>query len=263
MSRLLLTAYVGVLILFSASRSFSQVEIYTPFQSPVSVGQTITVPVLVKGFQNIIGIQFATLWDSTVLKYQSVQNFNLPNVVLINFGLLDTSAGRIRFNWYDGQVTKTDGDYLFKIKLKVIGAVNSSTSIEFGSILPTFPVEIISNGPNGSTELQLIPHPAGQIGVGFTIATNEIPSGEPAAWRVFPNPFSEKITVQPVVESSFSNEKSHVVLTDIAGRVVFETTCEPAGMEIATDELGLKGIYFLTISDNQKSLTRKLVSTDF
>ena len=263
MIRLLLTVSVGLFLnLISA---VSQVSIYTPNQSPVSTGQTLEIPILVKNFQNIVGIQFAVKWDSAVLDFVEVKSFNLPLLTLnSNFGLLETGLGKLRFNWYDspaGGTTRADGAHLFKISLKVIGANLTSSTIEIDSIQPDFPIEIIQTGPNGVQEIFLEPTTPGQIGVGFTIATREIDGLQPPDFDVFPNPFSDRITVRPT--ANFSSLKNcRIRLTDCTGRLLvekngFDLTSD--GMEIANLISYFKGIYFLTIQTERATFSTKLV----
>lgn len=266
MIRLLLTVTVGLFV--QLATAFSQVSVYTPSQSPVSTGQTLEIPILVKNFQNIIGIQFAVKWDSTVLDFVEVKSFNLPALSLnSNFGLLETGLGNLRFNWYDspsGGITKTDGDHLFKISLKVIGANLTSSFIKIDSIQPDFPIEIYQAGPNGSMEIMLQPTPPGQIGVGFTIATRDIDGLQLTDLYVFPNPFSDRITVRPTADFS-SLKNCRIRLTDCMGRLLFEKNeadLTSDGMEIANLISYFKGIYFLTIQTERATFSTKVVKLE-
>lgn len=262
MIRLLLTVSVGLFIHLTSV--LAQVSVYTPNLSPVSTGQTIEIPVLVKNFQNIRGFQFAVKWDSTVLEFVEGKNFNLPNFSAANFGLFDITSGVLRVNWFESDtfgVDKADGTHIFKLKLKVIGANLSSSFIEFGDYPPTFPAEFTQRIAFSDQIIPFEPTSPGQIGVGFTIATHDIDGLRPTDFDIFPNPFSDRITVR--LTDHFSSLKNcRIRLTDCTGRLLFEKNgadLNSDGMEIANLISYSKGIYFLTIQAEHGTFSTRLV----
>ncbi len=268
MNRLFLAAWFGLFgQLAHISAQSTPLVIQAPVLNNLQPGQVVDVPITVKNFTKIKGLQFPVQWDPAVLKYQNVNSFNLPGVTIDNFGLMDTLAGVIRFNWYTAPaagLTKSDGVHLFKIKMKVVGAVNSSTQISFPTNILTFPVEVIQWNPVDSMDYEipstLVP---GTAAVGFTVGVSEGSfSNNPTAIEVFPNPFISSIKISP--KEPFGIRNCRVSVRDLAGRLLFdklETELPPAGMEI--DLRGVAdGTYFLIINSDHETSARKLVKAD-
>ena len=69
--------------------------------------------------------------------------------------------------------------------------------------------------------------------------------------KVYPNPFNEEIIL--VIERT-----SLIVITDISGKVVYQSTINAGSTSIETDNFSA-GIYFITIQDDQTSETKKII----
>ncbi|TNE69467.1 MAG: HYR domain-containing protein [Bacteroidetes bacterium] len=109
-----------------------------------SCGQTVTIEITALNFDSISGLQFSLGWDTTVLQYDTVGNFN-PSLLLnnANFGTNFAGDGFLGFAWTSGLpngTTLADGSVLFSISFNVVASNNSSTALEFGA----FPTDLVA-----------------------------------------------------------------------------------------------------------------------
>jgi gliding motility-associated-like protein len=100
------------------------------------------IDISVNDFEDIIALQFSMNWDSTKFKFDHVEAFGLPGLDAGGFGTpYDTPGGapgvkngQLTVSWIDLSlqgVTLPDNGVIFRLCLKAIGPVNSSTSIIF------------------------------------------------------------------------------------------------------------------------------------
>ncbi len=109
-------------------------------------GETVCLDVSVMDFDSILSLQFSMHWDTAVLAYESVQNFNMGNLGAINFGTNLISAGYLSISWYDsalGGVSIQDGETIFQVCFEVVGEEGESTDFEFVGV-PT-EIEVYNN----------------------------------------------------------------------------------------------------------------------
>lgn len=103
-----------------------------------SCGQTVTIDITTLNFDSIGGLQFSLGWDTSILSYGSVGNFN-PSLVLApsNFGTSETGNGFLGFAWTSALPNGTslaNGTVLFSITFNVVSTANGNTAIVFGDI---------------------------------------------------------------------------------------------------------------------------------
>jgi gliding motility-associated-like protein len=142
-------------------------EIYAP-------GASFCLPVSVTNFTNLESIQSSINWDASVLQYDFVTGFGLPDSLsdlgISSFGVTNASAGLIGFSWNDGDsdpfngVTIAAGTTIFEMCFTVIGSVNDMTTIVFDD--NPIPVEVVEFG--SSDNLGLISE-GGKINIQQTI----------------------------------------------------------------------------------------------
>ena len=108
---------------------------------------TVLVPVRVRDFNNIIGVQGTLGFDETVADYITVEQFGVPGMSISNFGETMVNSGVLTFSWNALNTTVgetlADSAILFAVKYHVIGAGGAETDISFLNS-PT-PVEITDN----------------------------------------------------------------------------------------------------------------------
>ena len=98
-------------------------------------GQKVNVPIRVKDFVNLTGLQFTLQWDPAVLTYDTVANFNLPGLDASTIGGPQDSinVGKIGFIWISSQPTGNilaDGTSMLDFVFDVIGKKGDSTFIK-------------------------------------------------------------------------------------------------------------------------------------
>lgn len=107
---------------------------------------TILVPVRVRDFNDIIGVQGTIGFDPLVADYITVEQFGVPGMDISNFGETQVNIGNLMFSWNSLSTSGenlADSAILFAIKYHVIGTGGSSTNVSFlGG--PT-PMEIVDS----------------------------------------------------------------------------------------------------------------------
>lgn len=94
-------------------------------------GQTACMPVTVHDFDNIVSMQYAMHWNSTILEYQNTQSYNLPDLTAASFGGTPASGTQL-LGWSDPSaqgVTRADGTQIYAVCFKAIGAPGSSSLV--------------------------------------------------------------------------------------------------------------------------------------
>jgi gliding motility-associated-like protein len=110
------------------------------------------VDISVLNFDSIGGLQFSVQWDSTLMDFQSVSNFNTDlNITLGNFSTLYTlSDGALSFFWNTDNLaagnTLANGTVLFRINFANLGGANANSIVGFG----TFPTPPEAVDPNAN-----------------------------------------------------------------------------------------------------------------
>ncbi|WP_207434270.1 cohesin domain-containing protein [Sabulibacter ruber] len=103
----------------------------------------ILVPVRVKGFKDIVSVQYSVNWNTNVASFVGVEDFGLTGLTATSFGTTQTATGNLMLSWTDASLksyTLADSTILFKIRLKLIGSMGQSTPITIAD-QPT-PVEV-------------------------------------------------------------------------------------------------------------------------
>lgn len=103
-----------------------------------SPGASVSVPVVVEGFNNVMGLQFTIRWDPAVLSFAGFNNLNgsLPGLANSNFGNTNTAGGELRFLWFNSNIAGSnlpDGAALFNLNFTAIGPAGSSSAVEVSS----------------------------------------------------------------------------------------------------------------------------------
>ena len=78
-------------------------------------------PVRVSNFKDVTGVQFTLEWDPTLLRFIAVKDFNLPDLRNGNYGMQQSSLGRVTFVWYDRSssgVSLVDGSNIFRVQFE-------------------------------------------------------------------------------------------------------------------------------------------------
>ena len=113
-----------------------------------NAGDLVCVNFGITGFDNLQGMQFNVVWDSTVMELESViPNGDIPNNGLSNFGSGgNIRANRLTYNWLytvgnDG-ITLPDGTQLFQVCYRLLdNSCEQNTSVSIVSY-PTLGIEV-------------------------------------------------------------------------------------------------------------------------
>ncbi len=101
-------------------------------------GAQISLPVTVRDFDNIIGIQLSINYDPNALQFDGLQNFDLSGLTEGSFGLPPngTTAGNITLVWVEpalSPVTLDDGAAIFELVFTALGDNSTSTDVVFSN----------------------------------------------------------------------------------------------------------------------------------
>ncbi|MCB0706952.1 MAG: hypothetical protein KDC34_16670 [Saprospiraceae bacterium] len=97
-------------------------------------GERICVDVYANRFKDVMSMQYTIQWDPKVLELNAVGKFQLKDLTASNFGATKGSEGILTFSWYDNDikgVSAPDGVSIYQICYNAIGAIGSSTEINF------------------------------------------------------------------------------------------------------------------------------------
>ena len=179
----------------------------------------IILPVQFNHFDSIVNFQFSLSWDSTILDFKSVANFNLQDLNESSFNIESetVNSGRLGCFWVDNStlgVSLEDSIKIFEISFDIIKEDVDSTKI------------IFSNDPTdieaGSVNESVIPFKTDSSIITFDInplAIEDVEKKPIELYQNSPNPFQENTAV-----SFYLNSAEDVIfqIYDVAGRKVLE-----------------------------------------
>jgi gliding motility-associated-like protein len=92
------------------------------------------MPVTVHNFNGIASLQFSLEWNTSVLEFKEVTNFNLPDLAVSNFNTTGATNGQIALAWFDNTaqgVILQNGATAFEVCFEVKGTNGQSSNITF------------------------------------------------------------------------------------------------------------------------------------
>lgn len=112
--------------------------IYAEHERAVT-GNQVCLDIKVKDFQEMLGAQFSLQWDTALLDFAGLENFNLPNLLPSNFGTTPEllAQGKLTFLWFyitldDEGYSLPDDATIFTVCFNVKGSSGSFASVFFG-----------------------------------------------------------------------------------------------------------------------------------
>lgn len=221
---------------------------------------TITLPVQFNHFDSIVNFQFSLAWDSTVLDFVSVANFNLDglNESSFNVELATVNSGRLGCFWVDNTtlgVSLEDSIRIFEVSFDIINEDVDSTKIIFAND----PTDVEA----GNVYESVIPFKTDSSIITFDAYPLSIEGVEKKPIELYqnsPNPFQDNTTV-----TFYLNSAEDVVfhIYDVSGRKVYESkSFYPKGLNnIKLNKLQLTGpgVYEYSLTVKEKTKTKKLV----
>ncbi len=132
-----LTILSTLICILLTAKCLSQVVISADNASG-SCNTLVTIPIKVSSFSNIIGMQGSINWDAGKLSFSGISYFGSPTLPLnsSNFGLTQTSTGKLSFSWNDinlAGVTLPNSTILFSLQFLTTATSSTSTTIQISN----------------------------------------------------------------------------------------------------------------------------------
>lgn len=97
-------------------------------------GGNVAVPIRVKDFIEMISLQGTLEWDTSVVAFDSVEQFGLPNLFPTSFGTTFSAGGKLTYSWDDPSlqgVTLADSAIIFALRFDIIGSAGTQSPVSF------------------------------------------------------------------------------------------------------------------------------------
>jgi Cohesin domain len=254
-------------LLFAFFPLSGQVSLSLPVINNAMTGLVVGPTIKVTKFDSIVSMQFIVRWNPKVLAFQDVSEFKLPGLDKSkHFSFVQTQdSGILRFQWIAPSVTTgaklADGTDIFRIDLKIIGAVSTGSTLSIGEKNPTFfEISQIQNKKEVRIPLDRAIIKQGFVAVGYTLSSPESLEAEAAlSLKAYPNPSGEALNLAFQLERA---DDVRLTLLDSGGRTVWQMeerfSAGQHGIEIASTRFREKGVYFLLFNTGRYSLLRVL-----
>lgn len=109
----------------------------------VSSGETACVDVSVKNFEQIKSMDVVMRYDEDVIKFEEIQNINLPQLTQGNFTNPEPGQVRMSYNNPTG-ATVTDNTTIFEVCYEAVGNNGTSSAFRFTGGDPNPPLEVVN-----------------------------------------------------------------------------------------------------------------------
>jgi len=254
---------ITTILIFLYSIMLSSQDTLTLFVTDQSVvdNQTITIPFQVNHFDTVAYLQFSIAWDSSVLEFFGLKNFNLEGLAQTSFNLTDESkaSGKIGVIWLHPmaqEVSLSDSTIIFELDLNIIADESTTTEINFIND-PTN----IEAGDVNSVELPVKSQGATiQISKSTTSLAQEYGARTSKLYQNVPNPFTTSTSI--AIEMAEGDEVLFEVYDSSGSQIISERQYFPKGMnykELNKLQLNGAGLYEYRLTIKQKTITKKLV----
>lgn len=229
-------------------------------------GAIVNPAISVTNFDSVTSLQFVLRWNPAVLQFQEVYAWNLPGLDAEDFGLTQVlDSGLLRVKYAAPAILSgtsvPDGTHIFRVRLKVVGGINTSSTLQITESFPTA-FEVTQGQPDSSIlayPINTVQIDNGFVAVGYTVAANGPVEIAELPVQISPNPFTDNTQLTFHLETAAT---VHLVLTDLSGRTVrMEDWPLPAGNQsIGISALGLstRGAYFLNLRTATQACVRTL-----
>lgn len=218
-------------------------------------GETIDIPIKVEDFEEVIAWQFTFEWDSLVLEFVDIVDFNLTNLSEYNFGPSDI-RGYIVSTWFESSLIPTtlpDGETVFKIRFNVIGDPTEESNLWFsGSELPNI-------ASVDGQEVEIISEPGMFVVEEVPNATISVPDN--FNFSITPNPFTNNTQINFNLDKRYDDLSVSIYTTE--GKLIYQHIEDRGAgnhiIDINANELPNSGMYFLQLVSEGLHTTHKLI----
>ncbi len=108
-------------------------------------GSDVCVAVRVKGFTNLLAMQYTLAWDPKALEFKGVDKPGLPYLDDADFGFNRVKEGLLPFVWINDALQATtipDDSVIYEVCFRAIGAAGQSSAIRF--VQQPTPFEVVN-----------------------------------------------------------------------------------------------------------------------
>jgi hypothetical protein len=240
-----------------AQNVLDSVYVYVPALTSGAEGQSITIPVKVRRFKNLVSAQLSIKWDSTVVQYLGVDNFGLSTMTLAtHFGTNGTRPDKINLSWVDNNITPqtiADDNSLFNIKFKLVGKKGQGTPLLFNTDFFEF--------LNVDSKDTKVGFNDGVINITKSVAAGDSPFKGGVAAMAFPNPFRDETAIQLELTE---NQDITIRVFDLTGKNIYsQTSWYEVGTQfvrINKNNIQESGTYFYRLETSSgESISGKLI----
>lgn len=234
----------------TSNKTIKPIELYYNGVSAVNTRE-VKIPVRVKNFQNILGMQYTLKYNSKLLMLKGIEN----NSLNVDFGVTNINQGKVTFLWNDikgDAKTLSDGSVLMDLVFETKGIIENE---DFSITSDITSVEAYDAAYNKVG----IVKGAGKISAKPQAV--EIVSTE--KWSVIPNPTPDGLVK---VSTTLKAAKPVIFqLTDVTGNVIFQQKEEAiAGNSSRTLNLQAhtklaNGTYFLQVKGIENQSIKQII----
>ncbi len=218
-------------------------------------GELVDVNINVENFNDVIAWQFTFEWDSLVLEFVDIVDFNLVDLTEYNFGPAQI-RNFIVSTWFESlltPITLDDGETVFRIRFRVIGEPGQESALWFsGSELPN-----VASVNGIEQEIESEP---GMFQVDeMTNATTIVPDNFDL--NISPNPFLDNTQISFKLDKRY--EDLTVSIFSVEGKMIYQQAHDlGAGkhaIEIDASSFSASGMYFVQLVSAGLYTTHKLI----
>ncbi|MEM9848884.1 MAG: cohesin domain-containing protein, partial [Bacteroidota bacterium] len=101
--------------------------------------EVVCISITAEEFSDVEGVQYSLVWDTTILKFQNIDNIN-PDFPFLSTSAINTmnatDEGFIIFSWFTssgGGVSVPDNTPMFDVCFQVVGEGGNSSPVQFSS----------------------------------------------------------------------------------------------------------------------------------
>ncbi len=133
----------GTVVILPSDPLFINIPDATDFS-----GTEVCLDITADFFDDLQTVRYTTIWESSVLRFNRVENFGLPNMNASNFVL--SSPGNLELNWWDfSGSTRGPNDVLYTLCFDIIGPSASCSPLEIADFpMPIFVESAANRGYN-------------------------------------------------------------------------------------------------------------------
>lgn len=233
----------------------AQVTVTTP-EMIVDQGHSFHYPIEISSDESIVGMQFTVKWDSTILRYDSVYQMELPTTMSKTSHFGDLGHGILTFVWTEetlqGMVLGNNTT-IYTIAFTAIGPHCSKSSIEIIED-PTL-IEFATSDVVLSYDLII-----GDVNIGKEVSTTETYTTDFTLFQNSPNPVTSFTNISFELNKRTDADLS---IYDTSGRKIYKHKSTYSNglhtINIQRDVFPAAGAYFYELKTDNAIARRKLL----